>query len=62
MEAVFENRDCMGILDGTDTVPDDDDDVARKEYNKKRKRGTALIVFAPGDKPLKAVQKYSKDP
>lgn len=61
MEAIFENRECMGILDGSELVPSDDLD-ALSDYNKKRKRAVALMVLALGDKPLKAVQKYSKDP
>lgn len=62
MEAVFEYRDCMSILDEKEVEPEEDDEVTMRMYLKKKKRATALIVLALGDKPLKALQKYSKNP
>lgn len=67
MEAVFETKDCLGVISGDGELPVDDPErtsvsVAQEHYDRRKRKSSAIIIAASGDKPLNDVQKHSKSP
>ena len=62
MEAVLEVKELMGIVDGTEGSPEEDDEEALSAFNIKVRKARALLINSLGDRPLRAVQKAKRSP
>ena len=55
MEAVLEAKDLMGIVDGTESSPEETDGTALAAFNFRVRKARALLINSLGDSPLRAV-------
>ena len=63
IRAVLETKNLLQLVDGSEIAPAEDSDATKAaEFRKRKSKAAALLVVSLGDRPLKAVQKWAKDP